>query len=313
MIQVCRKEESMSERNFGQELLHTPGGVRDIYGAECASRLKIQQELHQVMISYGFRDIQTPTFEYFDIFSKEKGSVQSQAMFKFFDRGNNTLVLRPDITPAIARCVSKYDREEEMPIRLCYMGNTFVNTTPYKGKLQEVTQIGAELYNDTSSDADAEMVVLTIECLLKSGLKEFQLEIGHADLLRGLVEEAGFSEAEAAQLFELIESKNFFGVEELLDRLTASSALLCMTKDDVSAMEPSACINCGKCVEVCPGRVVPKKLAEYAEHYDEEAFVKNNGMECCECGCCSYICPAKRPLTQTIKSMRRMQLAKKKK
>jgi len=86
-----------------------------------------------------------------------------------------------------------------------------------------------------------------------------------------------------------------------------------MTKDDVSAMEPSACINCGKCVEVCPGRVVPKKLAEYAEHYDEEAFVKNNGMECCECGCCSYICPAKRPLTQTIKSMRRMQLAKKKK
>ena len=224
-ITVRRKEESMSERNFGQELLHTPGGVRDIYGAECASRLKIQQELHQVMISYGFRDIQTPTFEYFDIFSKEKGSVQSQAMFKFFDRGNNTLVLRPDITPAIARCVSKYDREEEMPIRLCYMGNTFVNTTPYKGKLQEVTQIGAELYNDTSSDADAEMVVLTIECLLKSGLKEFQLEIGHADLLRGLVEEAGFSEAEAAQLFELIESKNFFGVEELLDRLTVSEPL----------------------------------------------------------------------------------------
>lgn len=69
------------------------------------------------------------------------------------------------------------------------------------------------------------MVVLTIECLLKSGLKEFQLEIGHADLLRGLVEEAGFSEAEAAQLFELIESKNFFGVEELLDRLTVSEPL----------------------------------------------------------------------------------------
>ena len=223
MIQVCRKEESMSEQNFGQELLHTPGGVRDIYGAECASRLKIQQELHQVMISYGFRDIQTPTFEYFDIFSKEKGSVQ--AMFKFFDRGNNTLVLRPDITPAIARCVSKYDREEEMPIRLCYMGNTFVNTTPYKGKLQEVTQLGAELFNDTSSDADAEMVVLTIECLLKSGLQEFQLEIGHADLLRGLVEEAGFSAAEAEELFTLIESKNFFGVEELLDRLTVAKPL----------------------------------------------------------------------------------------
>lgn len=215
----------MTDKFYGQELLHTPGGVRDIYGAECASKLKVQNELHQVLNSYGFRDIQTPTFEYFDIFSKERGTVQPNAMFKFFDRGNNTLVLRPDITPSIARCVAKYDREEQMQIRLCYAGNTFVNTTPYKGKLQEVTQLGAELVNDDSSDADAEMVALTVECLLKSGLKEFQLEVGHADFLRGLVEEAGFGESEIAKLQELIESKNFFGVEELLDRLTVSGEL----------------------------------------------------------------------------------------
>lgn len=215
----------MADKFYGQELLHTPGGVRDIYGAECASKLKVQGELHQVLNSYGFRDIQTPTFEYFDIFSKERGTVSSNAMFKFFDRGNNTLVLRPDMTPAIARCVAKYDKEEQMQIRLCYVGNTFVNTTPYKGKLQEVTQLGAELYNDDSSDADAEMVALTVECLLKSGLKEFQLEVGHADFLLGLVEEAGFDDSAAAKLVELIESKNFFGVEELLDRLTVSPKL----------------------------------------------------------------------------------------
>ncbi len=105
-----------------------------------------------------------------------------------------------------------------------------------------------------------------------------------------------------------------FGIFDLdVPTTKTSSALLCLTKDEVAAMEPSACINCGKCVEVCPGRVVPRKLADYAEHYDEEAFLKNNGMECCECGCCSYICPAKGPLTQVIKSMRKMQLAKKKK
>ncbi len=105
-----------------------------------------------------------------------------------------------------------------------------------------------------------------------------------------------------------------FGIFDLdVPTTKTSSALLCMTRDEVSAMAPTACINCGKCVEVCPGRVVPRKLADYAEHYDEEAFLKNNGMECCECGCCSYICPAKRPLTQVIKSMRKMQLAKKKK
>jgi len=93
----------------------------------------------------------------------------------------------------------------------------------------------------------------------------------------------------------------------------ASTALLCLTKDEVAASEPGPCINCGRCVEVCPGRVVPSKLADYAERFDEESFLKGNGMECCECGCCSFVCPAKRQLTQSIKSMRKIQLAKKKK
>ena len=73
------------------------------------------------------------------------------------------------------------------------------------------------------------------------------------------------------------------------------------------------CINCGRCVEVCASRLIPSRLADYAEHHDEEAFTKHEGLECMECGSCSYVCPAKRPLTQVIKSMRKMQLAKKKK
>lgn len=104
-----------------------------------------------------------------------------------------------------------------------------------------------------------------------------------------------------------------FGIFDLDVPVTkTASALLCLSKDDVSSMQPSACINCGRCVEVCPGRVVPKLLADCAENYDEDAFIKNNGMECCECGCCSYVCPAKRPLTQSIKSMRKMILAERK-
>lgn len=105
-----------------------------------------------------------------------------------------------------------------------------------------------------------------------------------------------------------------FGIFDLdVPTTKTASALLCLTKDEVSAMEPTACIKCGRCVEVCPGRVVPTKLMACAVNGDEEGFVKNNGMECCECGCCSFVCPAKQPLTQTIKSMRKMQLAKKKK
>ncbi|MBR6383907.1 MAG: electron transport complex subunit RsxC [Lachnospiraceae bacterium] len=92
-----------------------------------------------------------------------------------------------------------------------------------------------------------------------------------------------------------------------------SSALLCLSKDQISSATETACINCGRCVEVCPGRVVPSKLADFAQNGNREMFEKYNGMECCECGCCSYICPAKRYLTQSIKSMRRMILADRKK
>lgn len=84
-----------------------------------------------------------------------------------------------------------------------------------------------------------------------------------------------------------------------------SSALLCMTKDEVAANEPSACIRCGRCVEACPSHLVPQKLLQYAEHFDDEGFQKLNGMECYECGCCTYVCPAKRRLTQSFKQTRR--------
>lgn len=92
-----------------------------------------------------------------------------------------------------------------------------------------------------------------------------------------------------------------------------TSACLCLKEDPVSKAKQTACINCGRCVNVCPGGVIPARLATFAEHGDMESFQKFDGMECCECGCCSYICPAKRPLTQNIKSMRKMVLASRKK
>lgn len=220
MINRCRIGEIMIEK-----LLHTPEGVRDIYNNECEAKLLLQNNLHQVMKLHGFKDIQTPTFEFFDIFSKERGTVSSKDMYKFFDREGNTLVLRPDITPSIARCVAKYYKEETLPIRLCYMGSTFINNSSYQGKLKESTQIGAELINDSSLEADAEMLVITIECLLKAGLKEFQVEIGDAEFFLGIVEEAGFNDDEELQLRNLIEQKNMFGVEEILSSKDISTEL----------------------------------------------------------------------------------------
>lgn len=92
-----------------------------------------------------------------------------------------------------------------------------------------------------------------------------------------------------------------------------SSALTCLTKDEVAVHAPSACIRCGRCVDVCPSHVIPQMMMDAAERSDIEKFVQLDGMECCECGCCTFVCPAKRPLTQAFKEMRKTVAASRKK
>ena len=95
--------------------------------------------------------------------------------------------------------------------------------------------------------------------------------------------------------------------------IKTSSACLCLEKDDVADAEQTACINCGRCVGVCPGHVIPARLATFAEHGDMKSFQKFDGMECCECGSCTFICPAHRPLTQAFKEMRKAFMAARRK
>lgn len=196
------------------QLLHTPEGVRDIYNEECEKKLELQDRLHKALKRHGYHSIQTPTFEFFDIFGKEVGTIPSSELYKFFDREGNTLVLRPDITPSIARSAAKYFMDEDMPIRLSYMGNTFINNHSYQGRLKESTQLGAELIGDDTVDADAEMIAMAIDALKSSGLKDFQISVGHVEFFRGLMEAAGLSEEQEEVIRELIANKNFFGVEE---------------------------------------------------------------------------------------------------
>lgn len=206
-------------------LLHTPEGVRDIYNEECARKLFVENKVHSVVKSYGFNDVQAPTFEYFDIFNKERGSVASKEMFKFFDREGNTMVLRPDMTPQIARIAAKYFGQENDSIKLCYKAKKFINCSSYQGRLKETTEVGAELIGDSSIDADAEVIVLLVESLLASGLTEFQVEIGHIKYFRGLVEEAGLDRAAEDEILEMIKNKNYFGLEELIDQHNIEKSL----------------------------------------------------------------------------------------
>ena len=199
-----------------EKLLHTPEGVRDIYNSECKKKTALERRLHQVLALYGYQDIETPAFEFFDIFNSDTGTVSSREMFKFFDRDNNTLVLRPDMTPSIARSVAKYYSDCTFPLRLSYVGNTFLNNRSYQGKLAEKTELGAEYINDDSPEADAEAIVMMIDCFLEAGLNDFRIDIGQSEFYRGIMEALDVSDEVKAQIHEYIENKNSLGMELLL-------------------------------------------------------------------------------------------------
>ena len=82
------------------------------------------------------------------------------------------------------------------------MGNTFINSNAYQGRLKETTQCGAELIGDGTVAADAEILAMVVESLLSSGLKEFQISVGHAQFFRGLAEAAGLDEEQQQELKE---------------------------------------------------------------------------------------------------------------
>ena len=202
-----------------KKLLHTPEGVRDIYNVECGKKLALEARLKKVFHLYGYHDIQTPTFEYFDVFRKEIGTISSRELYKFFDKEGNTLVLRPDFTPSIARAAATLFQEETLPIRLCYTGSTFVNHSSYQGRLKESTQMGAELLGDDSAEADAEMLALVIESMLTIGLKEFQLTVSNVAFIESLIEDAALKEEEQERVRELIINSNNYVAEEYLDSI----------------------------------------------------------------------------------------------
>lgn len=205
-----------------KRILHTPEGVRDIYNVECGKKHALESRIRKNFHLYGYHDIQTPTFEYFDVFRKEIGTTSAKELYRFFDKEGNTLALRPDITPSVARAAATLFSDEQLPIRLCYKGNTFVNHSNYQGRLREVTQMGAEFIGDDSAEADTEMLALAIETMLSIGVKEFQLTVGNVDFLNSLFEDAMLDDEDKDRVMELINNRNFFGVEEYLEKTTLS-------------------------------------------------------------------------------------------
>lgn len=208
-------------------MIHTPVGVRDIYGVELQRKLNTMDSIHEQLSLFGYSDIETPVFEFLEVFSEKVGTTPVKELYKFFDKDGNILCLRPDFTPSIARCAAKYFVDDSMPIRLCYKGRSFVNASEYQGKLKESTQMGVELIEpENNAASDAEMVSLMASSLLAAGFKDFQIAIGQIDYFKGVCEEANLNDDQIDILREYISVKNYFGAEDFLAKQNVSSAAI---------------------------------------------------------------------------------------
>lgn len=249
---------------MNNRLLHTPDGVRDIYNSECRKIMKLSEKIHNQLIKYGCSDIKTPTLEFFNVYDSQNNAFDCRNMYKFFDKDGEILVLRPDYTPAIARCVAKYYKDETLPLRFCYEGNTFINQSDYQGRLKETTQCGAEYIGDSSSFADAEMLALVVDSLKSVGLDEFQLSIGHALYYEGLVKAASLSLNQEEEIKSLIVNKNFLGLEKFIKTLDLENDLLALFEGLNTFSVDIDKLN---------------ELEKYAQKYDRVLFAIQNLQE----------------------------------
>lgn len=251
-----------------------------------------------------------------------------KAILKLFDNAKGILAVednKPDCIEILSKLVEKEEKIKVVPLKTKY---------PQGAERQLIFASTGRAINSSMLPADAGCVVNNVDTIAAIYMAVFEgkplmhrIVTVTGDAIHDprnflvctgtnyqeLIDEAGGFKEEPAKIISGGPMMGFAIYNFNIPVTKTSSALLCLTADEVAKSKPTACINCGRCVEVCPGRIIPSRLAGFADRNDEANFLKYDGMECCACGCCSFICPAKKNLTQSIKSMRAMVLANKKK
>ncbi len=202
---------------------HTPAGLTDILVKECELKFKIETAAREVFARHGYHVVQPPMFEYYDVY--DAAVTKAENMFKFFDNNGRMLALRPDLTTSVAR-IAATKPLGELPYRIAYSGSAFRNDETFSNdRRREFSQAGIELIGNGGTDADAEVIEIAIEALLKFGVKDFQIDMGHADYYKGLAEIAGLDPIVSDKLRANINDKDFVAIEGILDGIDIDEKL----------------------------------------------------------------------------------------
>ncbi len=196
--------------------MNIPEGLNDLLPDEVLKRRFLENKIAQVFKEWSYREIITPTFEFYEILEKGAGSIMKKEMIKFFDREGNIIALRPEMTTPIARVISTKLKGEPKPLRFYYISNVFRYDDLKTGNRKEFNQAGVELIGVNGKEADAEVIALAVECLKNSGLKKFFIDIGHINFFNGIMESIKIKEERKQEIKEVILNKDFVLLEKIL-------------------------------------------------------------------------------------------------
>lgn len=195
--------------------MNIPRGLNDLLPEEVLKRRFLENKISQVFKEWGYQEIITPTFEFYEILAKGAGSIMKKEMIKFFDREGNIIALRPEMTTSMARVASTKMQYIPKPLRFYYIGNVFRYDNKV-GSQREFCQAGVELIGINSSKSDAEVIALAVECLKNSGLKKFFLDIGHINFFNGVMQSIKIEEERKQEIKKAILNKDFVLLEKIL-------------------------------------------------------------------------------------------------
>ncbi len=192
-----------------------PGGVRDLLPGEAYRKRHLENQLLKLFNSWGYQEVVTPTFEYYEVLAPALGDMLHHHLYRFIDDCGQVAVLRPDMTTPIARLVSTLLQNQDFPQRFCYVANVF-RREGHEGKQREFYQTGVELVGAAGPNADAEVISLAAEALQIAGVDDFRITVGHVDLLSGILKGVGFTTEEQEQAKIALSKKDLVTWEALV-------------------------------------------------------------------------------------------------
>ena len=191
--------------------IERPRGTRDFLPEEMEKRRELEKIFREIAELFGYREIQTPTFEHLELFTIKSGEEIIKEIYAFKDKGGRDLALRPELTAPVMRMFVNECSHLPKPLRFYYFSNCFRYERPQKGRYREFWQFGAELIGSNSPEAEAEVILLSYRMLERAGVS-FELSIGDVNLLRYVLRD--IPEKEAAM--RLIDKEEFEALKRLL-------------------------------------------------------------------------------------------------